>query len=113
MADITFEGTLGSDPELRFSPSGTAVTNFSVAESYKKGDERLTSWFRCVAFNDMAETICESLRKGQRIIVQGRMQEETYEKDGEERKSWSVLVNNAGASLRWQTAEVVKVERES
>lgn len=113
---VTFVGNLGADPELRYTPNGVAVCDFSVASSRKwtsqNGQENEeTYWARCTAWRELAENVAESLRKGQRVIVTGRMKREEYEKDGQQRSIDKVEVTEVGPSLRWAKAEVQRNER--
>lgn len=103
---ITVVGNIGSEPELRFMPNGKAVVNFSLASTprTKVGDEWKdgeTTWFRCSAFEKMAENIAESLGKGQRIIAVGRMSTKGYEKNGEKKASLELALDSVGPDLRF------------
>ena len=114
MADTTttIVGNLTEDPELRFAPNGAAVANFTVAVTprVKDGDgwrDGETSFFRCTAWRSLAENLAESLTKGTRIVVQGRLQQRSWETpEGERRSVVEVQVDEAGPSLRWATATV-------
>lgn len=92
---ITIIGNLGKDPEVKFTPSGKAVTKFSVAvtEKFTKGGEKQehTEWFNVVCFDKTAEIAGEYLKKGREVCVQGKMKTDEYEKDGE-KKRWVELV---------------------
>lgn len=110
-AQITLIGSLGNDPELRFTPSGAAVATFNLAvtERIKNGDQWEdgdTTWYRCTAWRDYAEHISESLRKGIQVMVLGRHKIRTYEKDGVQRQSNEVQVDEVGPTLRFATASV-------
>lgn len=112
---ITITGNLGDDPELRFTPGGVAVCNFSVANTprVKNGDEwqdGTTTWFRCAVWRDMAENVVESLRRGMPVIVQGYLSTEEYEaRDGSGKRSQIQLnVQAIGPNLRMSTAQVSK-----
>jgi single-strand DNA-binding protein len=114
MADTStiLVGNLTENPELRFTPSGAPVANFTVAVTprVKDGDgwkDGETSFFRCTAWRSLAENLAESLTKGTRVLVQGRLQQRTWETDaGEKRSVVEVQVDEAGPSLRWATAKV-------
>ena len=114
MADTTttIVGNLTEDPELRFAPNGAAVANFTVAVTprVKDGDgwrDGETSFFRCTAWRSLAENLAESLTKGTRIVVQGLLQQRSWETpEGERRSVVEVQVDEAGPSLRWATATV-------
>lgn len=87
-------GNLGKDPEVRSTPSGTVVANFSLATSERRKDEEHTEWHRCVAFNRTAEVIGEHLTKGSKIAVEGRIQTRKWtDKDGNDRYSTEILVD--------------------
>ena len=97
-ADISFEGRLVRDAELRFTSGGDAVANFTVANNkrirnaageWEDGDPM---FLRCTAWKQMAENIVESLGRGDLVIVRGTLNEDHYEKDGEKKTSWSVTV---------------------
>lgn len=122
MADntVTLVGNVTDDPELRFTPSGAAVANFTVAVNrrYKNADgqweDKLDGFFRCNCWRDMAEHVAESLTKGTRILVTGRLQQRSWEdQDGGKRSAFEIQVDEVGPSLRWATASVQKSERNS
>jgi single-strand DNA-binding protein len=122
MADntVTLVGNVTDDPELRFTPSGAAVANFTVAVNrrYKNADgqweDKLDGFFRCNCWRDMAEHVAESLTKGTRILVTGRLQQRSWEdQDGGKRSAFEIQVDEVGPSLRWATATVQKTERTS
>lgn len=114
---VTLVGTLGKDPELRYTTGGRGVASFSMAvnRSWKQGDEwkQETSWFNVVAWADLGEHVAESLLKGHRVIVTGRLEQRSYEtREGEKRSTVEVVADAIGPDLRWATFEVVKIERE-
>jgi single-strand DNA-binding protein len=120
MADntVTLVGNVTDDPELRFTPSGAAVANFTVAVNrrYKNADgqweDKLDGFFRCNCWRDMAEHVAESLTKGTRILVTGRLQQRSWEdQEGGKRSAFEIQVDEVGPSLRWATATVQKSER--
>lgn len=93
-----FIGRLGRDPDMRFTPDGKAVANFSIAcgQSWKSKDgekQEKTEWVRCVAFGKLAEIIGEYLKKGSQVYVSGRMQTREYEKDGTKRYTTEVVLD--------------------
>lgn len=97
MNKIIIIGNLGRDPELNYTPSGTAVTKFSVADSRRwrdkqSGEQREeTTWFNIVAWNQLAETCNQYLHKGSKVYIEGRMTSRKYtDKDGNERTAWDV-----------------------
>lgn len=114
---VQFVGTLGSDPELKFTQAGLAVASFNVATTkrVKDGDawkDGPTSWVRCTVWRQYAENVAESLVKGSRVMVTGEMSQREYEKDGQKRSVWECQVEDIGPVLRYATATVKKVERQ-
>lgn len=111
---VTLVGNLADDPELRFTPSGAAVANFriGITPRVKNGDEwedGTTTWVSCHAWRDLAENVAESLQRGARVIVQGRMSTRTYTtRDGREGSSLELEVDAVGPDLRWATAKVTR-----
>lgn len=108
---ITGEFRVVADPELRFSPGGTAVANIRlVANSRKKVNDEWVDdkvvWLRAVAFKTMAENIAESIEKGHLVTVTGRLQTEEYESNGEKRQAYTVLIDTIGPSLAFRSAKV-------
>jgi single-strand DNA-binding protein len=117
---VMLVGNLASDPELRFTPGGKPVANFSLAVNrrYKDGDEwkdKLDGFFRCNVWGDMAENVSESLSKGARVMVTGKLQQRSWEdKDsGEKRYAIEVQVDDVGPSLKWATAQIERTQRRS
>lgn len=116
-ATIQFTGNLGGEPELRFTPSGAAVVNFSVGvQARRKTDEGWvdgdTTWYRCNAWRQFAENIAESLTKGDRVNVTGRLKSRSYEaKDGSKGVSWEVEVETCGPDLKFATARSQRPQR--
>jgi single-strand DNA-binding protein len=115
---ITLVGNVTDDPELRFTPSGLPVANFTVAvnrrfkNSSGQWEDRLDGFFRCSCWRDMAENVAESIVKGQRVMVVGRLQEQRWEdQDGGKRSRIEIQVDEVGPSLRWATAQVQKSSR--
>ncbi len=120
MADnsVTLVGNLTDDPELRFTPSGRQVANFTVAVNKRfknnegQWEDRLDGFFRCNCWAEMAENVSESLNKGTRIVVTGRLQQRSWEDaEGGKRSAFEVQVDEVGPSLRWATAAVQKSRR--
>lgn len=116
--NITIVGNMTRDPELRFTPSGQANTRFGVAVNRRWQDrssgewQEATSFFDVVCWREMAENVSESLPKGARVVVTGRLEQRTYEtKDGEKRNVVEIIADEVGASLRFATAEIKKNER--
>ena len=116
---ITVVGNLTGDPELRFTPSGAAVANFTVASTPRTFDKNSNEWkdgealfLRCSVWRQAAENVAESLTKGSAVIVQGRLKQRSYEtKEGEKRTVYELDVEEVGPSLRWATAKVTKASR--
>ncbi|HET6285739.1 MAG TPA: single-stranded DNA-binding protein [Amycolatopsis sp.] len=116
---ITVIGNLTSDPELRFTPSGVAVANFTVASTPRTLDKQSGEWkdgdtlfMRCALWRQAGENAAESLTRGARVIVQGRLKQRSYEtKEGEKRTVVELDVDEIGPSLRYATAKVNKVSR--
>lgn len=116
---VTIVGNLTNDPELRFTPSGAAVASFTVASSTRVLDKQTNEWkdgdtvfMRCSVWRQYAENVAESLQRGMRVIVSGRLQQRSYEtKEGEKRTVVECQVDDVGPALRYATAKVTKVSR--
>ncbi|GGM76705.1 single-stranded DNA-binding protein [Longimycelium tulufanense] len=115
---ITVVGNLTADPELTFTKSGAAVVNFTVASTPRVFDRVSGEWkdgdalfLRCSGWNQPAENVAESLSRGARVVVQGRLRQRSYEKDGEKRTVNELLVDEIRPSLRYATARVTKAAR--
>ena len=115
---ITIIGNLTADPELRFTPSGAAVANFTVASTPRMFDRQSGEWkdgetlfMRCSIWRDAAENVAESLQRGARVIVSGRLKQRSYEKDGQTRTVVEMEADEIGPSLRYATAKVNKTQR--
>lgn len=116
---ITVVGNLTADPELRFTPSGAAVANFTVASTPRIYDRQSAEWkdgealfLRCNIWREAAENVAESLTRGARVIVTGRLKQRSFEtKEGEKRTVMEVEVEEIGPSLRYATAKVNKAGR--
>jgi single-strand DNA-binding protein len=117
--NITVVGNLTADPELRFTPSGAAVANFTVASTPRIYDRQSGEWkdgealfLRCNIWREAAENVAESLTRGSRVIVQGRLKQRSFEtREGEKRTVVEVEVDEIGPSLRYATAKVNKASR--
>ncbi|GAB3714284.1 single-stranded DNA-binding protein [Mariniluteicoccus flavus] len=113
---ITLVGNLTGDPELRFTPSGAAVANFTVASTPRTLDKQSNEWrdgeamfISCAVWRQYAEHVAESLTKGMRVIVQGRLRARSYEtREGEKRTVFELDVDEVGPSLRYATAKIQK-----
>lgn len=116
---ITIIGNVTREPELRFTPSGQANSRFGVAVNRRWQDkssgewQEATSFFDVVCWRELAENCSESLPKGARVIVSGRLEQRTYEKDGDKRSVVEIIADEVGPSLRWATAKVAKNDRRS
>ena len=116
---ITVVGNLTADPELRFTPSGAAVANFTVASTPRIFDRQSSEWkdgvalfLRCNIWREAAENVAESLTRGSRVIVTGRLKQRSFEtREGEKRTVFEVEVEEIGPSLKYATAKVNKANR--
>jgi single-strand DNA-binding protein len=116
---ITLVGNLVDDPELRFTPSGAAVARFRIASTPRYLDRQTNEWkdgeslfLTCQVWRQAAENVAESLQRGMRVLVQGRLKQRSYEtKEGEKRTVFEVEVDEVGPSLRNATAKVTKTTR--
>ena len=118
---ITVIGNLTADPELRFTPSGAAVANFTVASTPRSFDRQTGEWkdgealfLRCNIWRQAAENVAETLTRGMRVVVAGRLRQRSFEtREGEKRTVVELEVDEIGPSLRYATAKVNKVSRGS
>jgi len=118
---ITVIGNLTDDPELRFTPSGAAVAKFRIASTPRTLDRASGEWkdgeplfLACSVWRQAAENVAESLQRGSRVIVSGRLRQRSYEtKEGEKRTVYELEVDEIGPSLRYATAKVQKMSRSS
>jgi single-strand DNA-binding protein len=116
---ITIVGNITRDPELRFTPSGQANARLGVAVNRRWQDKgsgewnEATSFFDVIAWRELAENVNESLKKGARIIVTGRLEQRTWEQEGNKRSVVEIIADEIAPSLRWATAKVEKTERRS
>lgn len=116
---ITVIGNLTNDPELRFTPSGSAVANFTIASTPRTFDRQSNEWkdgetlfLRASVWREAAENVAESLTKGMRVIVNGRLKSRSYEtKEGEKRTVIELEVDEIGPSLRYANAKVNRTQR--
>lgn len=111
-------GNLTADPELRFINSGAAVVNFTVASTPRIYDKATQEWkdgealfMRCSLWREAAENVAESLHRGNRVIVVGKLKQRSYDKDGEKRTTIELEVEEIGPSLKYSTATPVKASR--
>lgn len=116
---VTLVGNVTRDPELRFTPSGQATATFGLAVNRRWQDrqsgewQEATSFFDVVCWREMAENASESLSKGARVLVTGRLEQRSWETNGEKRSKVEVIADELGPSLRWASAVVTKNERRS
>lgn len=118
-AVITVIGNLTADPELRFTPSGAAVANFTVASTPRIYDRNTSEWkdgdplfMRCSIWREAAENVAESLTKGTRVIATGRLVQRSYDtREGEKRTVVELQVDEVAPSLRYATAKVTRAQR--
>lgn len=117
MNQVTIVGNVTDDPELRYTPAGAAVANFTVAVNSRKRvgeqwEDKLEGFFRCTVWRDLAENVSDSITKGTRVLVTGKLQEQRWEeKDGAKRSRVEIQVDEIGPSLKWAKATVVKATR--
>ena len=117
---ITVVGNLVDDPELRFTPSGAAVANFRIASTPRTFDRQTNEWkdgdalfLSCSVWRQAAENVAESLQKGMRVIIQGRLKSRQYEtREGEKRTAFEIEVEEIGPALKYATAKVAKTTRQ-
>lgn len=118
---MTVVGNLTAAPDVKFTPSGAAVANFTVASTPRKFDKQSGQWedqealfMRCSCWRQMAENVAETLSRGQRVVVHGRLRQRSYQNhEGQKRTVIELDVDDIGPSLRYATASVNKVERSS
>ncbi|MBE0008550.1 MULTISPECIES: single-stranded DNA-binding protein [unclassified Arthrobacter] len=116
---ITVVGNLTSDPELRFTPSGSAVANFTIASTPRTFDRQTNEWkdgetlfLRASVWREAAENVAETLTKGTRVVAQGRLKSRSYDtKEGEKRTVMELEVDEVGPSLRYASAKVTRTQR--
>lgn len=117
---ITVAGNIVADPELRFTPSGAAVANFRIASTPRHFNKQTNEWedgeglfVTCNVWRQAAENVAESLQKGMRVIVQGRLRARTFQtREGEKRTVMEVEVDEVGPSLKYATAKVTRTQRD-
>lgn len=117
--NVTIVGNVTRDPELRFTNSGMAVANFGVAVNFRRMNRQTNDWeeeeptfYDVSCFQQFAENVAESLSKGTRVVVTGRLRQRSWEgNDGEKRTRLEILADEVGPSLRWATAAVQRSER--
>ena len=114
---VTIVGNVTRDPELRFTPSGQANARLGVAVNRRWQDrnsgewQEATSYFDVICWRDLAENVSDSIKKGTRVIVTGRLEQRSWEQDGNKRSAVEIIADEVAPSLRWATANVVKSER--
>ena len=117
-SNLTIVGNLTKDPELRFTPAGQATATFGVAVNRRWQNhqtnawEETTSFFDVVAWGTLAENLADSLRRGDRVVVEGRLDQRSWENNqGEKRSKIEITANEVAPSLRWATVEITKNQR--
>lgn len=117
---VTLTGNTCGDPELRYTPSGQAVATFSLAVNRRWQNRQTQEWEESTSFFDvtcwaqLAENVADSVPKGARVVVTGRLEQRSWEnQEGERRSKVQVVADEVGPSLRWATAEITKNERRS
>lgn len=113
---LTVVGNLTADAELRYTQSGVAVANFTIASTPRSFDRQANEWkdeealfLRCSVWREMAENVAGSLTKGTRVIAQGRLKQRSYQdKEGNNKTSLELEVDEVGPSLRYATAQVTR-----
>ncbi|HLU29292.1 MAG TPA: single-stranded DNA-binding protein [Glycomyces sp.] len=116
---ITVIGNLTADPELRFTQSGVAVASFTIASTPRTFDRQANEWkdgealfLRCSIWRDAAENVAESLEKGSRVVAQGRLKQRSFtDREGQNRTTIELDVDEIGPSLRYATAKATRVQR--
>lgn len=114
---VTLVGNVTRDPELRFTPAGQPICTFGLAVNRRIQDrsgqwQETTSFFDIVAWRELAENVGESVQRGSRVIVTGRLEQRSFEtKEGDKRSKVEVIADEIGPSLRWATATITKNER--
>jgi len=109
---VTVVGNVTRDPELRFTPNGAAVTNFGLAWNRKgQNDEDVVSFFDITCWSGLAENVAESIKKGDRVVVYGRLDQRSWEnQEGERRSKVEIVADDVSPSLRWATVEITRNE---
>ena len=109
---VTIVGNVTRDPELRYTPAGAAVANFGVAWNRKgQNDEDVVSFFDITCWRNLAENVSESITKGSRVIVYGRLDQRSWEnQDGERRSKVEIVADDVAPSLKWATADLTRNE---
>ncbi|MGQ0743321.1 MAG: single-stranded DNA-binding protein [Acidimicrobiales bacterium] len=114
---VTLVGNVTRDPELRFTPTGQATASFGLAVNRVWNDRQTNerkeavSFFDVVCWREMAENVSESIQKGARVVVTGRLEQRSWETNGEKRNKVEVVADEVGPSLRWATAQIQRNER--
>ncbi len=112
MNNVTIHGTVGKEPELRFSQGGNAVLNFTVADNYGKDDKKKTTWWDVIVFGKLAENVANTINKGTSVIITGRLEQEEYtKKDGTKGTARKLIADEVGASCRWNAWVADQTER--
>lgn len=116
-SNITVVGNVTRDPELKYTPSGQANLHLGIAVSRRWQNKQTSEWqeqtsfLSVVAWASLAENAAESISKGDRVVVTGRLEQRSYEVDGDKRSVVEIVADEIAPSLRWATAQVIKAER--
>lgn len=115
---VSVVGNVTRDPELRFTKNGAAVVNFGVAHNHRRFNKQTQDWDEEVSFfdvtcwYDLAENVAETINKGMRVVITGRLNQDSWEtQDGDKRSKVEIVADSVAPDLRWATAEVSKVDR--
>ncbi|MCY4623019.1 MAG: single-stranded DNA-binding protein [bacterium] len=116
---VTIVGNLTQDPEMRFTPNGVAMVKLSIAVNRRRFNRDSNTWedgdasfFNATCWRDLAENVSESLRKGTRVVITGRLEQRSWEtQDGDRRSIVEIQVDEIGPSLKWATASVTRIPR--
>lgn len=101
---ITVNGKVGQEPELRYSQGGMAILTFSVADTYGKDDKKKTTWHNITVFSKLAENVANTITKGSTVIIVGRYEQDEFtKKDGTKGKSLKLIADEVGVSCRWNS----------
>ena len=113
MSNVLVVGNLVTDPELRYTTGGSATASFTVCENRKRGDESEAHFYEVICWKKLAENVSESLTKGMRIIVNGQLQQRSWETpDGSKRSKVEIVAWQVGPSLEYASCEVTKNARD-
>ena len=111
-SNVIIEGNVTRDPEFKVAGNGKTLARFGIPDNYKRGDEETVSFYDVVCFESLADNVTDSLRKGDRVIVQGRQEIRKFDRqDGSEGTAVEIVANSVSVSLRWATVAITRNER--